>query len=104
MNGHREDEFPTEIGARLMTFLRETNGEFEVADMLGFLNFVAEYGERHPVLRGFVKINEEAVVEHFKRSRKREQATFRRVRITRRWPYNLQYLLRFPVARTLLAS
>lgn len=67
MNAHK-DELPPEIGAKLMTFLRETNGEFQVADMQGLLNFVAEYGQRHPVLLELVKIKEEAVVEHFKRT------------------------------------
>jgi len=51
------DDLPPEIGAKLMTFLRETNSGFEVADMAGLLNFVAEYGERHPVIQDLVKIN-----------------------------------------------
>lgn len=67
MSRHKDD-LPPEIGAKLMTFLRETNGQFEVADMLGLVNFVLEHGDRHPALWDLLKINEEAVVEHFKRT------------------------------------
>ena len=63
-----KDELPSEIGAKLMTFLRESNGEFEVADMEGLVKFVVEHGERHPVLRDLFRINYDAVVEHFKRT------------------------------------
>jgi hypothetical protein len=63
-----QGQLPPEIAAKLMTFLREENGEFQVADIQGLLNFVAEYGERHPALLELFKLNEEAVVEHFKRT------------------------------------
>jgi len=62
------DEPPPEIGAKLMTFLREANGGFQVADMRGLVKFVAEYGDRHPALLSLLDVNEEAVVEHFKRT------------------------------------
>lgn len=67
MNAHR-DELPPEIGAKLMTFLRETNGQFEVADMQGFLEFIVEFGEQHPMLLDLIKVNKEAVVDHFERT------------------------------------
>lgn len=67
MKRHRTD-LPPEIGAKLMTFLREENGKFEVADLQGLLSFVAEYGDRHPALLELFKLNEEAVVQHFKQT------------------------------------
>jgi hypothetical protein len=67
MSEHLKD-LPPEIGTKLMAFLRETNGKFEVADREGFLNFVTEYGQQYPVLLGLVKINQEALVEHFEKT------------------------------------
>lgn len=63
-----DNKLPPEIGAKLMTFLREENGEFRVADVQGLLRFVAEYGQRHPALLDLFRLNEEAVVEQFKRT------------------------------------
>lgn len=67
MKRHRS-ELPPEIGAKLRAFLHEENGELQVADIQGLLKFVAEYGERHPALLDLFKLNEEAVVEQFKRT------------------------------------
>ena len=61
-------DLPPEISAKLMACLRETNGEFEVADMEGLVKLVAEYGKEHPVLTSLLKIDYDAVVEHFKRT------------------------------------
>jgi len=61
-------DLPPEIGAKLMTFLRETNGAFEVTDKEGLVKFVVEYGKQHPVLMTLVQIDYDAVVEHFKRT------------------------------------
>lgn len=62
------NDLPPEIGAKLMTFLRETNGAFEVADMEGLVKLIAEHGNEHPLLTTLLKIDYEAVVEHFKRT------------------------------------
>jgi hypothetical protein len=62
------DDLPPEIGAQLLTFLREVNGQFEVADKEGLVKFVAEYGERYPPLLDLFSINKEAALEHFKRT------------------------------------
>lgn len=62
------DDLPPGIGAKLMTFLRETNGGYEVADMEGLVKFIAQHCERHPVLMSLLKIDYDAVVEHFKRT------------------------------------
>ena len=67
MDGQK-DNLPPEIGAKLMKFLRETNGQFEVADMQGLLNFVVEYGEQYPGLLNLFDVNHEAIVENFKRT------------------------------------
>lgn len=61
-------DLPPEISAKLMSFLREANGTFEVADREGLFNFVAEYAERYPALLALVKINQEALVEHFEKT------------------------------------
>jgi hypothetical protein len=63
-----QDELPPEIGAKLLTFLREEDGEFHVADMQGLVQFIVEYGDRYPTLLNLVKVNEEFVVEHFERT------------------------------------
>ena len=64
-----ENNLPPEIGAKLMRFLREkADGEFEVIDMEGLVKFIAEHGERYPVLQSLVKINEDALIEHYKRT------------------------------------
>ena len=67
MNGNLPD-LPSELGAKFLSFLREANGEFEVADMRGLLNFVAEYGQQYPALLNLFEINFEALGEHFERT------------------------------------
>ena len=62
------DDLPPEIGAKLMGCLRETDGQFEVADKEALLKLVAEHGEQYPVLLGLFKIDYDAVVEHFKKT------------------------------------
>lgn len=62
------DDLPPELGAQFLTFLREVNGEFEVIDKEGLVKFVAEHGKKYPVLWSLFNINEEAVVEHFKKT------------------------------------
>ena len=60
------DELPPELRAQFLTFMREVDGEFEVADKEGLVKFVAEYGERYPVLLSLFSIDKEVAVEHFK--------------------------------------
>jgi len=67
MNGHLTD-LPPELGAKFLSFLREVNGEYKVADMVGLVKFVAEHGLQYPDLFNLFEINEEAIVEHFKRT------------------------------------
>lgn len=62
------DELPPELGKRLLSFLREVNGEFELVDKEGLVKFVAEHGKAHPVLLTLFKIDEEAAIEHFKKT------------------------------------
>lgn len=60
-----DDQLPPEIGAQFLSYLREVDGKFEVVDKEGLLNFIAEYSEKYPILRGLFTVNEEAVLEHF---------------------------------------
>ena len=67
MNANLPD-LPPELGDKFLSFLREVNGQFEVADMRGLCRFILEHGEQYPALFNFIELNEEVVVENFKRS------------------------------------
>jgi hypothetical protein len=60
------DKLPSDLKQTILSFLREKDDGFEVVDMLGLVNFIVEHGTTYPVLYTLVKINEEAVVEHYK--------------------------------------
>src|SRR5438034_75468 len=63
------NDLPPELGAKLLTFLRETEtGGFEVVDMPGLCGFIVEYGEQYPSLLDLVKPNEDAIVDHYKQT------------------------------------
>ena len=61
-------DLPPELRAKLLTFLRESNGEFEVVDMQGLVQFISEHAEQHPVLLRLVQVNEDVILEHFKQT------------------------------------
>ena len=61
-------DLPPELRTEFLSFLREVNGEFEVADTRGLLMFIAEHGEQYPALFNLLEINEGAVIEHFERT------------------------------------
>lgn len=58
------EDLPPEIAKQLMSFLREVDGEFEVVDMFGLVQFIARNGDRYPVLYNLVKVNGNALIEH----------------------------------------
>lgn len=62
------DELPPEIGTQFLSYLREVDGVFQIADKEGLLKFVVEHGERYPVLLSLFSIDKEATVEHFKKT------------------------------------
>lgn len=61
-------DLPPELRTEFLSFLREVNGEFEVADTRGLLMFIAEHGQQYPALFKLLEINEEAVIQHFERT------------------------------------
>lgn len=67
MKEHDED-FPTEIRLKLMTFLHERDGEFEVADRNGLLDFINANAMQYPALLGLVKVDWDAIKEHYKQT------------------------------------
>jgi hypothetical protein len=67
MSGDLAD-LPPELGAKFLSFLREVNGEFEVADTQGLLLFVVEHGEQYPALFNMFEINMDVIVDHFERT------------------------------------
>ena len=58
-------KFPAEIQAKLMSLLHEVDGEYEIADMKAFIEFVAANGAAYPELLAFVNINETALADHY---------------------------------------
>lgn len=57
---------PDELKTQFLSFLREgENGQWELIDKDGLLNFVAEHGKTHPALWNLFTVNEDALVKHF---------------------------------------
>jgi hypothetical protein len=63
-----ELELPPELQAKFLSFLREVNGHFELADKMGLIKFVVEHGKRYPALLKLFTVNKDAVMDHFKRT------------------------------------
>jgi hypothetical protein len=62
------ENLPSDLKQTMLRFLREKDDGFEVVDMLGLVNFIVEHGTTYPALYTLVKINEEAVIDHYKRT------------------------------------
>lgn len=68
MSGDISD-LPHNLRLRLLSFIRETDGgDFEVTDNKGFVEFIFEHRTQFPALGELLKINESAVLDHFKRT------------------------------------
>jgi hypothetical protein len=61
-------DLPPELGAEFLSFLREVNDHFEVADTRGLVSFIVEHAEQYPFLLDLIEINWDAVVERFERT------------------------------------
>lgn len=61
-------DLPPELRTEFLSFLRQVNGEFEVADTRGLLMFIVEHGKEYPAMYNLFDVNEEAVIEHFERT------------------------------------
>lgn len=62
------ENLPRDLKGTLLTFLREDGERFEIIDMMGLVNFIVEHGAKYPALYSLVKINQEAAIEHYKRT------------------------------------
>ncbi len=58
-------DLPTDVLTKLMTFLHETNGELQVIDMPGLVNFAVQHGEQYPILFNLFQVNKQTVLENF---------------------------------------
>jgi hypothetical protein len=61
---NRLDDLPPEIGERILSFMREVDGNFEVSDKRGLIEFIADNLEKYPALAQLVQLNEEALTKH----------------------------------------
>jgi hypothetical protein len=61
-------DLPPELGAEFLSFLREVNDQFEVADTQGLLSFIVAHAEQYPSLLDLFEVNMDAVVELFERT------------------------------------
>lgn len=61
-------DLPPELGAEFLSFLREADDQFEVADAQGLLSFIAAHAKQYPFLLDLLEINMDAVVERFERT------------------------------------
>lgn len=68
MSGDISD-LPHDLRLRLLSFIRQTdNGDFEITDNKSFVEFIFEHRIQFPALGDLLKINESAVLDHFKRT------------------------------------
>jgi hypothetical protein len=58
------EDLPEEIQRGVMAFTREVDGELEVDDMMGLINFIFDHSTKYPALLRLVKVNEEALTRH----------------------------------------
>jgi hypothetical protein len=63
-----DEKIPPEIGQQLLSFVREVDGDFEIVDMKGLVNFIQEHGKQYPTLLKLININEQAIVEHYQKT------------------------------------
>lgn len=61
-------DLPEDLRGQFLSFLREVDGQFEVADKEGLVRFIAEHASKHPALLSLMQVDKEAAVEHFKKT------------------------------------
>lgn len=59
-------QLPPELAAKVMSLLREVDGEFEITDMPALVNLVLAHGQEYPSLRDLIQINEDALLAHYR--------------------------------------
>jgi hypothetical protein len=67
MNSDIADLSP-ELQAEFLSFLREVDDQFEVADMQGLVGFIAKHIEQYPALFNLIEINWDFIVNRFERT------------------------------------
>ena len=60
------DDLPPDVAARFMEFVRHVDGEYQVHDLQGLVNFIAEHAEEYPQLLNLVQLDGDALVKHYK--------------------------------------
>jgi hypothetical protein len=58
------DGLPAEIRAGLLSFTRESDGEIEIADPRGMVQFILDHAEAYPVLLKAISVDKEALTRH----------------------------------------
>lgn len=61
---HDFEDLPEEIQRGLMAFMREVDGEFEITDKMGMVQFIVEHAEEYPSLLKAIKIDEAVLTKH----------------------------------------
>ena len=59
------DNLPEDLAHELMSFITESDGGPQVADMPGFITFIARHADRYPALLGLINVNGDAVIRHY---------------------------------------
>jgi len=59
------DDLPEDLARQLMSFLTESDGELQIADMPGLITFIARHSDRYPPLLSLINVNGDAVIQHF---------------------------------------
>ena len=62
------DDLPPDLAAQLMEFVCDVEGEYQVQDMQWLANFILQHQEEYPQLLNLIQIDEDAVVEYYKKT------------------------------------
>ena len=61
-------DLPPEIAAKLMACLDEVDGEYRVRDKKALVALIVTHGAAFPFLRELVKVNEDALIQHYEKT------------------------------------
>ncbi|MBI1398003.1 MAG: hypothetical protein GC151_18675 [Betaproteobacteria bacterium] len=57
---------PPELAAKVMSLLREVDGEYEIVDMPALVDLILEHGQEYPSLRDLIQVNDDALLAHYR--------------------------------------
>ena len=61
-------DVPPEIRAQIIALLREVDDEYEITDMAAMVSLIVEHGKKYPSLYKLMRIDNDAVVAHFRKT------------------------------------